>query len=114
MHSTACRQRYNHSLSQSGQAIYSLHPSTLAQWHSTVIIAAAELLLITKKETSYEIGENPTPYVWDIYAGHYNARLFKMHQSDLLNSHSTNQISFGRLIQLLIQTMLLLSCPAYM
>ena len=41
-----------HSLSQSGQAIYSLHPSTLAQWHSTVIIAAAELLLITKKETS--------------------------------------------------------------
>ena len=57
-----------HSLSQSGQAIYSLHPSTLAQWHSTVIIAAAELLLITKKETSYERGENPTPYVWDIYA----------------------------------------------
>ena len=61
-----------HSLSQSGQAIYSLHPSTLAQWHSTVIIAAAELLLITKKETSYERGENPTPYVWDIYAGHDN------------------------------------------
>ena len=40
---------------------------------STVIIAAAELLLITKKEGSYEIIENPTPSAWDKYSGHDNA-----------------------------------------
>ena len=71
-----------HSLSQSGQAIYSLPKSAkrsipcaalLSLNGSTVIIAAAELLLITKKEGSYEIIENPTPYVWDKYSGHDNA-----------------------------------------
>ena len=37
---------------------------------STIITAAAELLAYNKKERSYEIIENPTPYVWQIYYGH--------------------------------------------
>ena len=74
--------RCNHSLSQSGQAIYSLPKSAkqcipcaalLSLNGTTVNIEAAELLLITKKERSYEIIENPTPYVWDVYSGHDNA-----------------------------------------
>ena len=50
--------KVDHSLSQSGQAIYSLRPFTLVQWQC----ASQQLdsLLITKKEGSYEIVEHPT------------------------------------------------------
>ena len=56
-----------HSLSQSGQAIYSLRPSTLAQWQYAS--QQQNSLLITKKEGSYEIIEHPTLLDCHIYSG---------------------------------------------
>ena len=58
----------NHSLSQSGQAIYYLRPSTLAQWQYAS--QQQNSLLITKKEGSYEIIEHPTLLDCHIYSGH--------------------------------------------
>ena len=57
-----------HSLSQSGQAIYSLRTSTLAQWQYAS--QQQNSLLITKKEESYEIVEHPTLLECHIYPGH--------------------------------------------
>ena len=58
----------DHSLSQSGQTIYSLRPSTLAQWQYAS--QQQNSLLITKKEGSYEIIEHPTLLECNIYSGH--------------------------------------------
>ena len=63
-----CRYWSDHSLSQSGQAIYSLCPSTLAQWQYAS--QQQNFLLITKKEGSYEIIEHPTLLVCHIYSEH--------------------------------------------
>ena len=67
--------KVDHSLSQSGQAIYILSPRpsdlfpaplytrSMAVWLSS---QQQNSLLITKKIRSFEIIENPTPNVWPI------------------------------------------------
>ena len=64
----SCNNNVTHRLSQSGQAIYSLRPSTLAQWQYAS--QQQNSLLITKKEGSYEIVEHPTLLECHIYPGH--------------------------------------------
>ena len=61
----------DHSLSQSGQAIYSLRNigsnRLYISLNQSAVIAAAELLAVTKKGRSYEIIKDSGP-IWGQYA----------------------------------------------